>query len=78
MIGNVGVGMGRTFTYGKARPLAGGNSPSFSSRHCNPLLSRHPPPKGEGDAADHVYLDIWLENQDGDKVIVGKASVPVN
>ena len=32
----------------------------------------------EGDAADHVYLDIWLENQDGDKVIVGKASVPVN
>ena len=32
----------------------------------------------EGDAADHVYLDIWLENQDGDKVIVGKASVPAN
>lgn len=31
----------------------------------------------EGDAADHVYLDIWLENQDGEKVIVGKASVPV-
>ena len=32
----------------------------------------------EGDAVDHVYLNIWLENQDGDKVIVGKASVPVN
>lgn len=31
----------------------------------------------DGDAADHVYLDIWLENQDGEKVIVGKASVPV-
>ena len=27
---------------------------------------------------DHVYLDFWIENQDGDKVIVGKASVPVN
>jgi len=31
----------------------------------------------DGDAADYVYLDIWLENQDGEKVIVGKASVPV-
>ena len=31
----------------------------------------------DGDAADHVYLDIWLENQDGEKVIVGRASVPV-
>ncbi len=31
----------------------------------------------DGDAADHVYLDIWLENQVGEKVIVGKASVPV-
>ena len=26
--------------------------------------------------ADRVYLDIWLENQEGDKVIVGKASIP--
>ena len=26
--------------------------------------------------ADHIYLDFWIENQQGEKVIVGKASIP--
>ena len=30
---------------------------------------------GEGDAEDRVHLDISIENQEGAKVIVGKASV---
>ncbi len=32
----------------------------------------------EDDPSDLAYMDIWLENQDGDKVIVGKASVPID
>ena len=30
---------------------------------------------GEGDAEDRVHMDISIENQEGAKVIVGKASV---
>ena len=32
----------------------------------------------EGDLADHINLEFWLENQEGKKVIVGKASVPTD
>ena len=30
----------------------------------------------EGESGDRIYFDTWMENQLGEKVIVGKASVP--
>ena len=32
----------------------------------------------EGEAGDRLYLDTWMENQEGEKVIVGRASLPLD
>ena len=32
----------------------------------------------EGEANDRIHLDTWMENQLGEKVIVGKASIPAD
>ena len=32
----------------------------------------------ENEPTNRLYLDTWMENQRGEKVIVGKASVPID
>ena len=40
------------------------------------ILSTSNNPKDD-EPDDRIYFDTWIENQFGEKVIVGKASVPV-
>ena len=39
------------------------------------ILSTSNNPK-DGESDDRIYFDTWIENQLGEKVIVGKASIP--
>ena len=76
------VGWEMLFNSFGERWLKGGNlSCTFINMVCggDELTARAVVKEPAEDAPiDHVYLDFWIENQDGDKVIVGKTSVPVN